>query len=565
MSSKSGALPLEEIEEMKDSDLPRVYDNPDIIPLNINQQDDIDIVCLSSEEIEDNISIELKESINIGNNRENAIINKSPRNRTERRTEKRMIKKRRKQLLRNLQESQHDLGDLLEGPEEGFSNTSFQTNEDNTRIHKSNTGEMLNNLINDLTNKIRTKHPYISNIKRPQLLLQSLRELNDMVGMDRLKEGVTLQVLRLIEAVNGEESDLGMLNTILYGDPGVGKTRIGIILAKIWYSIGFLENNVQNDVDKTVQIEVILQNPMFIFLIGMVITYGWAMVSKIYNKYGIKGLIISFIAIGIILGIVWYYYMKSQGDIEDKNTDVETDISHRDDSFDRSIIKVASGEDFIAGFVGQSAIKTKALLQSCLGKVLFIDEAYSLYEPPYGSVFGAEALAAITLFMSENSGKIVVVFAGYKDKMKQGIFKVQPGLPRRCMWHFECDSYDGKQLSEIFLRQLQSKGWSVDNPRNIRQIISDQANLFPSYGGDTERLIFYSQLAASKNHFYNGNNKNKNVLTVRDITDGLQYLAENNIHDNTIDKNVGMDSSSQNNDISNDRLKSLLHRIDELS
>lgn len=572
------------VEELDDIDLSRGrLEQTNILTDDdqLNNSDD-DIICMTDNNIENYTDtgefIEDNESVTIeGNNKDDEINANTPSiSRTKRRAEKRMMKKRRKQLLRNLRESQYDQ-DILTNEDDISNNSLSVTNHESSNHRRNNMNEqLLNNLINDLAIKIRTQHPYIANIKRPQLLLQSLRELNDMVGMDRLKEGVTLQVIRLIESINNNDSDLGMLNTILYGDPGVGKTRIGIILAKIWYSIGFLESNASNDSSKTDQIKNIAQDPIFLYVAGIVIIYGWAMISGIYKKYGMKGLIISLVALGIVLAAGWYFYTRSQGDIEettDNDNNEDAGVVQRDDYFDRSIIRVVSGEDFIAGFVGQSAIKTKALLQECLGKVLFIDEAYSLYEPPHGSVFGAEALAAINLFMSENAGKIVVVFAGYKDKMQQGIFKIQPGLPRRCMWHFECDSYDGKQLSEIFLRQLQIKGWKVDNPRQVRQIISDNVNLFPSYGGDTERLIFFSQLAASKNHFYNGQIENKNMLTVHDIMDGLQYLGENNIHGND-NKNNGSnlhnqgqhkESTDMSNNMSDEQLTSLLEQLRKVS
>ena len=105
---------------------------------------------------------------------------------------------------------------------------------------KVNAGE-LETLIQMLQHKIKTKDSHIKCIKYPNLLMTSLMELNYLVGMDRLKDSIALQVMRLIDGLNNGEQSSKMLNTILYGPPGVGKTKVGIILAKIWCALGHLQ------------------------------------------------------------------------------------------------------------------------------------------------------------------------------------------------------------------------------------------------------------------------------------------------------------------------------------
>ena len=466
---------------------------------------------------------------------------------------------RHEQILRNLEEDfkETDMYDEIDSNDLRKLHSSESLSSASTLSSNPRRGSIpLNQLIRDLKRKFSKHDSYVANIKRPRLLIQALTELNDMIGMDRLKEAVTLQVMRLIDALNSGQADLGMLNTILYGEPGVGKTNIGIILAKIWHGLGFLENNATTGENWISNMSELSDDQITIITVFgmMALSYMFTGGRLVYNKYGAKGLMIAGVMLIVITGIIVLAWMNRDTDIinnlqlqdssdlnsnsnSNPNSNPKLQISDSSPDFDRSIIKVVSRKDFVAEYLGQTAPKTKKLLNANIGKVLFIDEAYSLYQNGAlgGDMYGAEALTTLNLFLSENPNKIVVIFAGYENLMKDGVFKAQPGLPRRCMWHFQCDGYDGTQLGDIFLLQLKKKGWRVNDVIETKNLISENAKLFPSYGGDTERLIFYAQLAASRNKYHEGGRRNQNMLTSEDIREGLQFLAENNIHkdDNT--------------------------------
>lgn len=409
----------------------------------------------------------------------------------------------------------------------------------------------LDSLINVLQKKIGTNDPYIKKIRHPNLLITSLIELSNLVGMDRLKDSIALQVMRLVDgAKNGERSGR-MLNTILYGPPGVGKTKVGIILAKIWYALGYLKKSktgapAVGTTSTYVTSEGSNVGPLVTILLlffAYAMSYIISGVSYVYNNWGWIWLA-SILFIMLFVIILLYYnrnYIVT-------TTEIKMDDKKIKSMDDRELIKVVSRQDFVAEYMGQSAPKTKALLQANLGKVLFIDEAYSLYNGERDQ-FGMEALTTLNLFMSENPDGIAVIFAGYKDLMKYGVFHVQPGLPRRCMWHFECDPYNGEQLADIFYRQVYKDGYAIKKSDYvaIRKLIIDNSDVFGSYGGDTERLLFYSQLESSKNNImtpdisniYNGaDESSKNgeyrgkVLVYEHIEQGLRRLRENNINDN---------------------------------
>jgi len=246
-----------------------------------------------------------------------------------------------------------------------------------------------------------------------------------------------------------------------------------------------------------------------------------------YRKIGLFWFAI-IVGVFIVIGLVvyWLGYLNNIMDWEENQTQKVLTGELKD----RDIITVVSRRDFVGDYVGQTAGKTKSLLMNNLGKVIFIDEAYSLLNDSRDP-YGLEALTTLNLFMSENPESIVVVFAGYKDLMQNGIFTAQPGLPRRCMWHFECDGYDGVQLAEIFFDQLDKEGWKVENKKAVTKLINNNKELFPSFGGDTERLVFFVQLEVSRDCFLVDSSHCQNqTLTLNQVKKGLDRLKDNNIH-----------------------------------
>lgn len=472
-----------------------------------------------------------------------------------------------------------------------YSNNKIMLNTNSENIQE---GE-LDNLIQILRGKLATNDYKIQTVKYPNLLIMSLMELRDLVGMNRLKDSIALQVMRLIDAANNKEKSSKMLNSILYGPPGVGKTKVGIILSKIWYSLGYLEspsennssenssknsdsgdnrnrssnssdsnNNSSDDPNKNINKIITTygkENPginPFVWILLLFLFYSFTYIISgakyVYNSVGMKWFGIILFVLVILCFILYnnktsYNYIttvvKNEPDhhnkripkFDDKNIKTLRKLN------DRDLITVVSRQDFVAEYVGQTATKTKALLYRNMGKVLFIDEAYSLINGPRDP-FGMEALTTLNLFLSEHPNSIAIIFAGYKDLMKNGIFKFQPGLPRRCMWHFECEKYDGDQLANIFFRQIHKEGWKVRKPdiNKIKQLICDNEELFTSYGGDTERLFFFSQLEASRD----------NILSDSSYRSDIYVPTNSNISNSN-----RIDSSNSYGHISNDSCQNI--------
>ncbi len=103
----------------------------------------------------------------------------------------------------------------------------------------------------------------------------------------------------------------------------------------------------------------------------------------------------------------------------------------------------------VAGYVGQTAIKTKEAIDKALGGVLFIDEAYSLTASTGQTDFGREAIDTLLKAMEDHRNDFVVIVAGYDDLMGDFISS-NPGLESRFNRYLTFDDYNGQQLLEIF-------------------------------------------------------------------------------------------------------------------
>ena len=119
-----------------------------------------------------------------------------------------------------------------------------------------------------------------------------------------------------------------------------------------------------------------------------------------------------------------------------------------------------SRSDLVAGYVGQTAIKTKEVLKSALGGVLFIDEAYTLSNSNEDR-FGKEAIDEILKFMEDHRRDIVIIFAGYTKEMEE-FLSVNSGLPSRIPNTFDFEDYTDEEIIQIGLLGLKNQGYFID-------------------------------------------------------------------------------------------------------
>ena len=114
----------------------------------------------------------------------------------------------------------------------------------------------------------------------------------------------------------------------------------------------------------------------------------------------------------------------------------------------RGHLIVASRDDLVAQFVGQTAPKTKEVLESSMGGVLLIDEAYYLYKPNNEKDYGSEAIEMLLQVMENKRTDLVLIFAGYSEPMKM-FYRSNPGLSSRISHHIDFPDYSRDELVKI--------------------------------------------------------------------------------------------------------------------
>ena len=120
----------------------------------------------------------------------------------------------------------------------------------------------------------------------------------------------------------------------------------------------------------------------------------------------------------------------------------------------------ADRSKLVAGFSGQTAIKTNQLVDQAMGGVLFIDEAYTLKSGD-GDTFGSEAIDTLLKRLEDDRGKFICIVAGYTDQMHDFIDS-NPGLKSRFTQTIHFDDYTPDELTEIFLHLAEGKNFKID-------------------------------------------------------------------------------------------------------
>ena len=111
-------------------------------------------------------------------------------------------------------------------------------------------------------------------------------------------------------------------------------------------------------------------------------------------------------------------------------------------------VVTATRDDLVGQYIGHTAPKTREMLKKAMGGVLFIDEAYYLYRPENERDYGAEAIEILLQVMENNRNDLVVIFAGYKERMDI-FYQSNPGLSSRVANHIDFPDYTASELLAI--------------------------------------------------------------------------------------------------------------------
>merc|ERR1712127_154466 len=269
----------------------------------------------------------------------------------------------------------------------------------------------------------------IHNIKEP------LFELNEMIGMNGLKDSIVDQIIYFVQNlhINKDAVNPDFMHTCIYGPPGTGKTEIAKIMGKIFSKLGVLSKN---------------------------------------------------------------YFKK------------------------------VTRADLIAGYLGQTAIKTRDVIKEAKGGVLFIDEAYALGNPEKRDSFAKECIDTLCEGLSDNKDDLMVIIAGYEEELKNCFFSYNQGLDSRFTWRFSTDDYSYKELFLIFKKKVNDIGWSLN--KKVKDIwFEDKMDYFKFYGRDIETLLAKIKIAHGRRVFCLSDDKKKNI-NLKDIKKGFDMFLDNN-------------------------------------
>ena len=270
-------------------------------------------------------------------------------------------------------------------------------------------------------------------------IIDDLVILNNMIGMEKLKETIFYQIIYYLLELN-KRSPNDYLHTVILGPPGCGKTTISQIIGELYKKMGIISKD--------------------------------------------------------------------------------------------GIFKIAKREDFVGEYLGQTAIKTKRLLKSCLGGVLFIDEAYALGPGQKDrDSFSKEAIDTLNTFLSENKDNFCCIIAGYEDDIKKCFFSVNQGLERRFQWVHRIIKYTDKDLSDIFMKMIKEINWETNiSLKDIENLIKNDKDMFSHLGGDIENLLAKCKLVHARRVF-GLDAKHRFILTMEDFKDAIEMMKENNMKD----------------------------------
>jgi probable Rubsico expression protein CbbX len=152
-------------------------------------------------------------------------------------------------------------------------------------------------------------------------------------------------------------------------------------------------------------------------------------------------------------------------------------------------VVTATRDDLVGQYIGHTAPKTREILKRAMGGVLFIDEAYYLYRPENERDYGAEAIEILLQVMENNRDDLVVIFAGYKERMDI-FYQSNPGLSSRVANHIDFPDYSAEELLVIAKLILAGENYRF----------SDEANdVFADYIQRRMRLPFFANARSIRN------------------------------------------------------------------
>ena len=194
-------------------------------------------------------------------------------------------------------------------------------------------------------------------------------------------------------------------------------------------------------------------------------------------------------------------------------------------SSSRPRFKKVTRSDLIAGYLGQTALKTKDVIKDSLGGVLFIDEAYALGNVEKRDSFAKECIDTLCEALSDNKDSLMVIIAGYEKELNECFFSYNEGLNSRFIWRFKVDNYVAEDLRDIFVKKARDFGWLVEEELKV-EWFEKNMKYFKYYGRDMETLFTKTKIAHSRRVFCQPEEMKKKII-MKDLENGFELFIKN--------------------------------------
>jgi ATP-dependent 26S proteasome regulatory subunit len=195
----------------------------------------------------------------------------------------------------------------------------------------------------------------------------------------------------------------------------------------------------------------------------------------------------------------------------------------------KGCFKKVTRSDLIAGYLGQTALKTKEAINDSLGGVLFIDEAYALGNNEKKDSFSKECIDTLCEALSANKDNLMVIIAGYENELKDCFFSFNQGLESRFTWRFKTEEYNAKDLHAIFIKKVRDIGWSIDSDseKNINASwFEKKLPYFKFFGRDIEVFLSKVKIVHGRRVFCKTATE-KTKITFQDLEKGFELYLKN--------------------------------------
>jgi SpoVK/Ycf46/Vps4 family AAA+-type ATPase len=193
----------------------------------------------------------------------------------------------------------------------------------------------------------------------------------------------------------------------------------------------------------------------------------------------------------------------------------------------KGTFKKVTRSDLIAGYLGQTAMKTRDVIKEALGGVLFIDEAYALGNTDKKDIFSKECIDTLCEGLSDNKENLMVIIAGYETELNDCFFNYNQGLDSRFTWRFKTDNYSAEDLYKIFVKKVKDIGWELHEESKITSdFFKKNYDYLKFFGRDIETILAKTKIAHSKRVFCKADSEKKKI-SLKDLEKGFELYLKN--------------------------------------